>query len=147
MSTIFKMNSVAKVLAQINDLNDKKEIIESLKVNGHPVLINILKYMFDPSIKFLLPEGVPPYKPNMYDEPKVLLGEANKMYLFIEGGHKTLKQIKREQIFIQMLELVSAADAELLLSMKDKKSPYKNITKAIVKEAFPGLIVENEQVK
>jgi hypothetical protein len=147
MAIVFKLNSVAKVLSQINELNDKKEILDSLKVNGHPVLISILKYIFDPSIKFLLPEGVPPYKPNMYDEPKALLGEANKMYLFIEGGHKTLKQIKREQIFIQMLETVSPEDAILLLSMKDKKCPYKNITKAIVKEAFPGLIVENEQVK
>ena len=147
MSTIFKMQSVAKVLQQINDLNDKKQIVESLKVNGHPVLKNILKYMYDPSIKFLLPEGKPPYKPNKFDEPKALRGEAKRLYLFIDGGNPNLKQVRREQIFIEILESVSPLDAELLLSMKDKKSLYKNITKAVIKEAFPGLIAENEQVK
>ena len=134
MATLFKMTSVAKILSKIN------EIVESLRINGHPVLQNILKYMFDPSIKFLLPETTPPYKPNMYDEPKALLTEASKIYLFLEGGNPNLKQAKREQIFIQMLETVSADDASLLLAMKNKKSPYKNITKSIINEAFPGLI-------
>jgi hypothetical protein len=58
----------------------------------------------------------------------------------MEGGNPNLKPIKREQIFIQMLEAVSADDAQLLIAMKDKKSPYKNITKDIVNEAFPGLL-------
>lgn len=147
MSTLFKMNSVAKVLQQINELKDKKQIIESLRVNGHPVLMNILKYMFDPSIKFLLPEGKPPFKVNIYDEPKALLNESRRLYLFIEGGNPNLKPIRREQIFIEILETVSPDDADLLIAMKDKKSPYKYITKAVVKEAFPGLITENEQVK
>jgi hypothetical protein len=141
------MNSVAKVLQQINDLDNKKDIIESLKVNSHPVLTMILKYMYDPSIKFLLPEGKPPFKVNIYDEPKALLNEAKRLYLFIEGGNPNLKPIRREQLFIEILEFVSPDDADLLIAMKDKKSPYKNITKAVVKEAFPGLIVENEQVK
>ena len=60
--------------------------------------------------------------------------------MFLEGGNPNLKQAKREQIFIQMLETVSADDASLLLAMKNKKSPYKNITKSIINEAFPGLI-------
>ena len=145
--TIFKMDSVSKVLSNINDLKDKNKIIEALKVNSHPVLLNIIKYTLDPNVKFLLPEGDPPYKPNMYDEPKALLSEASKIYLFIEGGNPNLKQIRREQIFIQMLETVSAQDALLLLAMKDKKLPYKNITPKIINEAFPGLILQDEQVK
>jgi len=147
MATIFKMNSVSKVLSQINDLKDKKEIIESLRVNSHPVLVNILKYMFDPNIKFLLPEGKPLYKPSIYDEPKALLTDIGTLYLYMEGGNPNLKQVRREQLFIQLLERISPSDAELLIAMKDKKSPFKNINKAIVKEAFPGLITENEQVK
>ena len=114
--------------------------------NGHPVLKSILKYALDPNIKFLLPEGVPPYKPNVYDEPKALLAEANRIYLFIEGGNPNLKPLRREQMFIQMLEYVSPNDAVLLLAMKDKKLPFKNITKEMVREAFPGLL-SDEQTK
>ena len=145
--TIFKMNSISKTLEEINNLKKKDERAEALVKNGHYSLKMILKGMFDPNVKFLLPEGAPPYKPNMYDEPKALLSEASKIYLFIEGGNPNLKQIRREQIFIQMLETVSAQDALLLLAMKDKKLPYKNITPKIINEAFPGLILQDEQVK
>lgn len=142
MSFQYKIDSVAKLLAKINELKKKEEIIEALRVNGHHTVKSILKGMFDPKIKFLLPEGKPPFKPNQFDEPKVLLQEAHKFYLFVEGGNNNLKPARREQLFIQMLEIVNADDAELLISMKDKKSPYKNITKSVVKEAFPGLISE-----
>lgn len=97
---------------------------------------------FDPNVKFLLPEGVPPYNPNKFDEPKAFINEVPRFYLLVEGGNPNLKPMRREQIFIQMLENVSPDDAKLLLSMKDKKCPYKGITKDIVNLAFPGLIPE-----
>jgi hypothetical protein len=136
----YKIDSVSKVLDQINKLDKKEERIEALRVNGVPVLKNILKNMFDPNVKFLLPEGRPPFRPNRFDEPKALLQEAHKFYLFVEGGNPNLKSVRREQLFIQILEVVNADDAELLLAMKDKKCPYKGITRAIVNEAFPGLL-------
>jgi hypothetical protein len=139
---LFKMTSVAKLLLQIAELKSKEDRIEALKVNGHPVLKNILKYTFDPNVKFLLPEGNPPYKENIYDEPKALLAEANKIYLFIEGGNPNLKPLRREQLFIQLLEAVSKEDAKLLLAMKDKKGIHKNINKDIVEKAFPELFAK-----
>ena len=137
--TIFKMNSISKTLEEINNLKKKDERAEALVKNGHYSLKMILKGMFDPNVKFLLPEGVPPYKPNMYDEPKALLNEVSRFYLLVEGGNPNLNQIKREQIFISMLEAVSPDDALLLLAMKDKKSPYKNITEDLVRSVFPEL--------
>jgi len=47
---------------------------------------------------------------------------------------------KRERMFIQMLESIHPADAELVLSMVEKKSPVKFLTKKLVQEAFPKLI-------
>jgi len=137
---IFKIQSVSKILQQINDLKKKEDRIEALRVNGNNALQSILRYIFDPNIKFLLPEGTPPYRPNMYDEPKALLQELHKIYLFVEGGNPNLKPLRREQLFIQMLEVVNADDALLLLAMKDKSSPYKNINKELVTAAFPELI-------
>ena len=137
--TIFKMNSISKTLEEINNLKKKDERAEALVKNGHYSLKMILKGMFDPNVKFLLPEGAPPYKPNMYDEPKALLNEVSRFYLLVEGGNPNLNQIKREQIFISMLEAVSPDDALLLLAMKDKKSPYKNITEDLVRSVFPEL--------
>ena len=82
------------------------------------------------------------FQPNKFDEPKALHMEVSRFYLLVEGGNPNLKPQKREQIFIQMLENVNEDDAHLLIAMKDKKSPYKGITKDIVSAAFPGLLPE-----
>ena len=46
--------------------------------------------------------------------------------------------LKRETLFIGLLESIDPEDAKVLLAAKDKK--LKGITAAIVNEAFPGLI-------
>jgi hypothetical protein len=38
-----------------------------------------------------------------------------------------------------MLEALPEDDAQLLIAMKDRKLPYKNITPKLVLKAFPGL--------
>jgi hypothetical protein len=69
-----------------------------------------------------------------------LYQEQRRLYLFIAGGHPDLSQLRRETLFIQVLESIPPEEAELLLAVKDKKLPYKGITKEIVQEAFPGLL-------
>lgn len=124
-------------LDKIKSTKDRVSFLQSI---GSPALHQVLKYMFDPSIKFLLPEGNPPYKVSEFDQPGRFLAEIRRMYLFIDGGNPNLSPMRRETLFIQMLENVDARDAELILCMKDKKSPVKGLTKKVVEEAFPGLL-------
>ena len=144
MAFQFKMESVAKTFAKISAMKKKEERIEALKQNNNLAVRSVIAGWFDPRIEFALPEGAPPYKPNKFDEPKALLAEVPRFYLLTKQGNPDLKPAKRELIFIQMLEMVNAEDAEMLISMKDKKCPYKGITKDVVMAAFPGLI-PNEQ--
>lgn len=144
MAFQYKMDSTAKLLAKINELKKKEDRIEALKENNSYTLRSILQGMFDSNIKFPLPAGRPPFNANKFDEPKALHNEVSRFYLLAENGNPNLSRMKREQIFIQMLEAVSVDDAELLINMKDKKCPYKGITKDVVMAAFPGLI-PNEQ--
>jgi hypothetical protein len=60
--------------------------------------------------------------------------------LFIEGGNPNLTPLKRESLFIGLIESIDPEDAKVLLAAKDKKLPVKGITSTIVNEAFPGLI-------
>ena len=69
-----------------------------------------------------------------------LMSEARRLYLFIRGGNPNLTKIKREALYIELLESIHPEDAKLLISIKDKKIPYKGITLKIIKEAFPILI-------
>lgn len=132
---------MAEFLEKVSKLKKREEKVEALKFNDSYPLKTILQAAFDPRIKFLLPEGDPPYRVNdMPDQEPVLLKECRKLIYFVEGAHPGLKQLKREQMFVELLENVTPADAKLLCAVKDKKLPYKGITEDMVREAFPGLL-------
>ena len=67
--------------------------------------------------------------------------EWTKLYNFIRGGNDALKSLRRETLFIQILEGLHPLDAEILCLMKDKKlyDKYK-ITKENVIEAYPDIV-------
>lgn len=137
---------VAEILEQISKIPKKVDKLTELQKHaGNSTLLTILQGAFDPRIEWLLPEGVPPFKKNdLHDLENVLYAEVRKLYLFVKGGNDNLKPLRREALFIQLLESLAPADADLLCAIKDKKMPYKGITQQLVKEAFPGLL-PNEQ--
>ena len=133
--------SVYQILKKADELESLQERKAFLLQNDSPAIHTILKCVYDPNIKFLLPKGKAPYKPTEFDRQEGrLYSEMRKMYLFIEGGNPNLTQIKREQIFIDLLESIDRQDAELLVAVKDKKLPFKNITRNLVEKTYPGLI-------
>ena len=103
---------------------------------------DILRGMFDDTLEFLLPEGKPPYTPNIPESvPSTLLKKHRDFGYFVRGGPGTnLPAYKRERMFIELLESVHPDDALLVLAMVGKKPPFKGLTKKLVKEAFPNLI-------
>ena len=107
-----------------------------------PAFKDILRGMFDDTLEFLLPEGKPPYTPNIPESvPSTLLKKHGDFGYFVRGGPGTnLPAYKRERMFIELLESVHPDDALLVLAMVGKKPPFKGLTKKLVKEAFPNLI-------
>jgi len=134
---------LAEFLEKVGKLKKTQEKIDALKYNDSLPLRVILQAAYDPSVKWALPPGVPPYKPNeLVDQENVLIKNCEKLRYYIEGFHENLNQLKRESMFVELLENVAPKDAELLCHIKDKK-PIKGITLQHVTEALPGLI--NEQ--
>ena len=134
---------IFQVLEQASKLKATEEKIDFLRVNNSPSLQIILKYAFDPAIVWDLPAGDPPYKPCPYPAQEMrLMAEARRLYLFIKGGNPNLTKLRRESLYIELLESIHPDDAALLNAVKSKKIPYKGITAKLIKETFPGLIVE-----
>lgn len=132
--------STYEVLEKIGKLRRTKEKVDALRANDSYIIRVILQGVFDESVKWLLPEGVPPYTPNdLVDLEGILINEARKILYFVEGFHD-LPAAKREQMFIELLEQVDPKDAILLCAVKEKKLPFRGITIQHVKEAFPGMI-------
>jgi Family of unknown function (DUF6433) len=137
---------VAEFLEKVSKLKKKEDKVAALKFNNSYVLRTILQGAFDPRVKWLLPEGSPPFKKqDIVDQEHILIKEARKLAYFVEGAYPNLKQMKRETMFIEFLEALAPADAELVLSIKEKKLPYKGITVDMVREAFPGLLPDEQK--
>ena len=66
--------------------------------------------------------------------------EWKYFYLFVKGGNDALKSIRRETMFINILEGLHPLEAEILCLVKDKKlGEVYNITKDIVVEAYSDI--------
>ena len=133
---------IAEFLDKVGKLKRTQEKVDALKHNDSFPLRIILQSGYDPQVIWNLPEGDPPYKPNdLVDQEHVLIKEADKLRYFIKWFRDDIAPQKRESMFIEFLERISPADAEMLLLLKAKK-PLKGITLQHVKEALPGLIHE-----
>ena len=135
---------LSEILRKVSNAKTKAEKIALLKKHNSTALRQILIINFDDSVVSMLPEGDVPYTPN--DAPPGtdhtrLEHEFKGLYRFFKGGADKLPNMKRESMFVQLLEGLSAEEAELLVLVKDGKmnTKYKRITKAVISEAFPSI--------
>ena len=134
---------LSEVLAKVSKQRTKAKKIQVLKENESLHLKSVLIWNFDDSVVSVLPEGEVPFDKNEAPagtEHTYLAHEYKLLYNFIKGGNDFLKPVKREQLFLQLLEGLHEDEAEVICLMKDKNltSKYK-ITKAIVEQAFPDI--------
>tara|TARA_B100000989_G_scaffold164575_1_gene123013 strand:+ start:834 stop:1307 length:474 start_codon:yes stop_codon:yes gene_type:complete len=132
---------LSEVLTKVNNAKTKDKKIAVLKENDTEALRMIIKSSFDPKIKWILPEGAVPFKPN--DAPDgtehtLLSQEARRLYHFIEGADNQTPRMRKETMFIQMLEGLHKDEAAVLCHAKDKvlHQKYKGLSDNVVKTAF-----------
>jgi hypothetical protein len=66
--------------------------------------------------------------------------EYQKFYNFVKGGNDGLSSLRRESMFINILQGLHPLEAEIVCLVKDKKLATKyKITKEIVSEAYPDI--------
>ncbi len=134
---------VHEILDFVGKQKSKIAKVEALKEYRNDALVSILIWNFDDTVVSLIPEGDVPFTPN--DSPlgtdhTSLRRESKNLYHFVKGGNDTLNGIRRETMFIQMLEGLHPEEAKIICLVKDKNltEEYK-ITKDMVAEAFPDI--------
>ena len=135
-----------EVLQKVSNAKTKKEKIALLQQHNTQALRSLLIINYDDSIISLMPDGDVPYTPNEAPagtEHTLLEKEQRILYHFFKGGSK-ISQSKREQMFVGLLEGLTASEAEVLCLAKDKKLGKRwKITRATVTEAFPQIVWGN----
>ena len=135
---------VSELFKAVHGAKNKTLKNDILSKNKRDDVKALLIWNFDKSIKSAIPEGEVPYKKN---EAPInsgghtrLVHEWRTLYNYIKGGNDAISQMKREQMFIQLLESLHESEAELLMLIKDKKLQSKyRITRAVAEEAYPEI--------
>lgn len=152
---------ISEVLQRVSNAKTKTAKVEILQEYKSPALTKILLCNFAKSIGFVFPSGATPYTPSerpagvehqlLFTEhrmiDKMITKTVNGVTLYGCSGQPKprIQQIKKEQLWIQLLEVLHADEAAILDAIKDKQlhKRYK-ITRQNVIDAFPELGLQNE---
>ena len=137
--------SLPELISRVKKAKNKQSKIDTLRsYKNTQVLHTILQGAYHPNVAWELPEGAPPYKKDDSDyglSPSILDREIRKLVYFTSfSGQLIQKPMKREEIFINMLECMHPSESELIIQMKDKN--IDGLDARLVWEAFPNLIPE-----
>ena len=137
---------IPEVFEQFESLTKKEDKVKLLKENNHPALQDILRINFDADVVSVLPAGAPPYEkddaPKGHSSSSLFKLHRQFKYFFKGPFANQVQPIRREGIFLNILESIHPTEADVLVAAKDRKLKVKGLTKALVDEAFPGLIVK-----
>lgn len=120
-----------------------KDKMAAIKKYDDPYFRAWLIAAFSPAYKWDLPEGAPPFKTDR-DLPKGYEGnslypQARTLYIY-NANYTQVKRMKKEELFIHLLEGVHHSEADFLCDLKDGKLAEKyGVTAALVKKAIPGI--------
>lgn len=130
-----------EVIALFEKQKSKPKRIKVLQEHKSSSLKDYLQCLFDDRVQFLLPAGKPPYTPAPEESIPSSWRKRNVDLQYIVKGlaGERLLPIKRESIFIGILETIHPMDAELIVKMINKTPPITSLTKEIVAEAFPEI--------
>ena len=158
-------------LADAQKTNAKK--VEVLRNYEHASLKTVLVWNFDSSVVSLLPPGEVPYgetnaqttfagtlSDNIAKEAAggesatgqdldgrnktTLRREYRNFYHYVQGGNNSLSTVRREMMFIDLLQGLHPKEAEILVLVKDKDLETKyNISLDNVKQAYPDIVWGN----
>ena len=136
---------IHEILELASEQRSKAKRIEILREYRDDSLTAVLIWNFDERVQSAVPEGQVPYEPNdvpVGTDHTSLRREWKTLYHFIRGGNPTLSNLRRETMFVQLLEGLHPKEAEIICLVKDKdlESVYPKVTLDVVEQAFPDIV-------
>lgn len=133
-----------EILSLVSKQRTKAKKVEVLKEYECDALKSVLIWNFDETAISVMPEGEVPYKKNeapLGTDHTSLRKEWKNLYHFVKGGNDSLSSLRRESMFIQLLEGLHPDEAEIICLVKDGnlESKYK-LKKDVVQEAYKDIM-------
>ena len=132
-----------EILELVSDARSKAQKVDLLREYENNALKSLFIWNFDPSVVSLLPEGEVPYNKNdvpVGTDHTSLRREYKTLYHFVKGGNDQLSSLRRESMFIQLLEGLHPEEAEIICLVKDGQLNKKyKLTRDHVETAYPDI--------
>jgi len=134
------MSEILELASKQRSVAKKVEVLQEYETDA---LKAILIWNFDETAVSMVPEGEVPYEKNdvpIGTDHTSLRKEWKNLYHFVQGGNNSLSPIRRETMFIQMLEGLHPDEADILCLVKDGRLGEKyKITKEVVGKAYSDI--------
>tara|TARA_Y100000356_G_scaffold87732_1_gene73307 strand:+ start:301 stop:723 length:423 start_codon:yes stop_codon:yes gene_type:complete len=134
---------VHEILELVSKQRSRAKKVEILQKYEDLSLKTLFIWNFDDTVISVVPEGEVPYKENevpIGTDHTSLRREYKHLYNFVKGGNDGLSSLRRETMFIQMLEGLHPEEAKILCLVKDKRLQTKyKLTYDVVAEAYPDI--------
>ena len=134
---------IHEVLELASNQRSRAKKVEILQEYESDALKALFIWNFDDTVISMIPEGQVPYKQNEVPVGTYhtsLRREWKHLYNFVKGGNDSISSLRRETMFIQILEGLHPEEAKILCLVKDKalQSKYK-ITYEVIAQAYPDI--------
>ena len=134
---------VHEILELVSKQRSRAKKVEVFQKYEDLSLKTLFIWNFDDTVISVVPEGDVPYKENevpIGTDHTSLRREYKHLYNFVKGGNDGLSSLRRETMFIQMLEGLHPEEAKILCLVKDKRLQTKyKLTYDVVAEAYPDI--------
>ena len=142
-------HNVVETLEMVDKAKTREEKREILKSRENYATQALLQLNYHPDVEWWIPKGNPPYTPSQVaDSPEGSIHfEVKKLSYYVKSGGHNLSMLKRESMFVQLLERVDPEDAKLLIAVKDQNLSYKGLSYKLVRDVWPDLLPEVEEIE
>jgi len=132
---------VPLIFKELSEQKTHLQKVKYLKENRNDMVDLLLELTFSKDIRITLPEGSPEYQKTgeveLYNAT-LLYANRRQIEMFINDNTAQIPELKREQLFIDLLENLDPAESQLLIEVKDKKlESYPGITKKVIEKVYP----------
>lgn len=142
---------ISEILQEVEAVKSKEEKQNVLRQYDTPLLRTIMRLNFDPMLVMDLPEGEPPYnkdkdKPMGYQETNLQV-EFKRFYIWLTP-QQNLPRMKKEALFIGLLESLHWTEAEVMVLAKDRilQTKYKSLTEDLIRSVYDGCLTPKEHI-
>lgn len=134
-----------EIFKTANEIENISDRVRYLRKWDSEQLRILVKAAYNPKIEWVLPEGSVPHMSCEGPARTNLLKASRDLYIYVKGGADSLQNIRREVLFIQLLEALSIEEAELLIFIKDQsvEELYPNLTFEVMELAFPSTLKQS----